>query len=120
MYQGCVLKSTDFAPSTALKCSLPKTLRTPKYDRQALCDEFEPSAVGELAKTFGLTEPDLRSFDLLPIVCGRHHAAALRPDGKSIECSQGLQARLHFIKVNLGLEKRDFVVQFAFVDVDVP
>src|SRR5215472_10379865 len=45
---------------------------------------------------------------------------ALRPDRKPVECHQGLQARLHIPEVDLALEKRDFIIQLAFVEVDVP
>ena len=47
-------------------------------------------------------------------------AQLLCPNRKSVERRQGLQARLNVLKVNLGLEKCDFVVELAFLDVDVP
>jgi hypothetical protein len=37
-----------------------------------------------------------------------------------VECRQGLQAWLRVTEIDLGLEERDFVIEPAFVDVDVP
>jgi hypothetical protein len=38
------------------------------------------------------------------------------PDRKPVECRQRLQARLDVPEIDLGLEKRDFTLQLAFVD----
>ena len=41
-------------------------------------------------------------------------------DREPVECRQGLQTRLHVPEIDLSPEKRDFVIQLAFIDVDVP
>jgi len=55
----------------------------------------------------------------------RHQGATFLPaascsDRKPVECRQGLQAGLHVPEIDLGPEKRDFLIQLAFIDVDVP
>ena len=46
--------------------------------------------------------------------------AASCSDRKPVERRQGLKARLHVLEIDIGLKKRDLVVQLVFVDVDVP
>ena len=46
--------------------------------------------------------------------------AASCSDRKPVECRQGLQAGLNVPEIDLGLEKPNFLIQLAFVDVDVP
>jgi hypothetical protein len=41
-------------------------------------------------------------------------------DRKPVEGRQRLHGRLHVAEINLCLEKRDFVFEPAFVEVDVP
>src|ERR1700752_4662898 len=41
-------------------------------------------------------------------------------DRKPVECRQRLQAWLQVPEIDLTLEKRDFIIQLAFVEVDEP
>ena len=54
------------------------------------------------------------------LTSGGHARLDSRADRKPVEGRQRLHGRLNVTEIDFGLEERDFVVQSAFVEVDVP
>lgn len=73
---------------------------------------FAPAACLVYARAFGTLRLHATELD------ARKYASC--SDRKSVKRRQGLKTRLHVPKIDFGLQKRDFVIQPAFVDVDIP